>query len=334
MRLALFDVSHWHFPLYDAALRQPGVRIVGCCDAENIAGEAVANRYGCPLLSRNALLDLEFDFALVFSRHADMPAVASQLIARGRSFLIEKPCGVASASVRKLEQDASAAGLHVAVPFILRASDLLKRLSDEGRLASSGYRHLAFRFIPGPLSRYEPSAPWMLSQALSGGGSAINVGVHFYDLIHVLTGEAIVAVSGRTQRFRPDTDVEELAVFTLTTASGHLATVSTGYLYPTSAVDQREFSFSVAHDDAYFQGFADQLTMKRRGAVEPMSERFDYETDRYYPIFLSDTLQRVASGRPPSAGLREAARALAVVEAGYRSAARGGETVAVEDAAS
>lgn len=334
MRLALFDVSHWHFPLYDAALRQPGVQIVGCCDAEGIAGQAVAMKYGCPLLSRSALLDLDFDFALVFSRHADMPAVASQLIARGRSFLMEKPCGVTSAAVRKLEQDATAAGVHVAVPFILRASDLLKRLTDEGRLASAGYRHMAFRFIPGPLSRYEASAPWMLSQAVSGGGSAINVGVHFYDLVHVLAGEPIVAVSGQTQRFRTDTDVEELAVFTLTTASGHLATVSTGYLYPTSAGDQREFSFSVAHDAAYFQGFADQLTMKRRGSTEPRSERFDYETDRYYPIFLADTLQRVASGREPSAGLREAARALAVVEAGYRSAARGGEMVAVESDAS
>ncbi|MFO1147596.1 MAG: Gfo/Idh/MocA family oxidoreductase [Alsobacter sp.] len=333
MRLALFDVSHWHFPLYDAALRQPGIQIVGCCDAEGIAGEAVARRYGCPLLSRDALLALDFDFGLVFSRHADMPAVASQLIARGRSFLIEKPCGVTSAAVRKLERDASAAGVHVAVPFILRASDLLKRLTDAGRLASAGYRHLAFRFIPGPLSRYEASAPWMLNGAISGGGSAINVGVHFYDLVQVLAGEPIAAVSGRTQRFRSDTDVEELAVFTLTTASGHLATVSTGYLYPSSVGDQREFSFSVAHDEAYFQGFADHLTMKRRGATEPRSEKFDYETDRYYPIFLSDTLQRVASGRPPSAGLREAARALAVVEAGYRSAARGGETVAVEDVA-
>jgi predicted dehydrogenase len=330
MRLALFDVSHWHFPLYGAGLRQPGITIVGCCDAEGIAGQAVSQRFGCPLLSRSALLELDFDFALVFSRHVDMADVASQLIARRRSFLIEKPCGMTSEAVRRLDRDASAAGLHVAVPFILRASDLLKRLTDEGRLDPGGYRHCAFRFVPGPLSRYETSAPWMLRQALAGGGSAINVGVHFYDLLQVLAREPIVAVSGRTHRFRADTDVEELAVFTLTMTSGLIATVTTGYLYPSSPSDQREFSFSVAHQDAYFQGYADQLTVKRAGVIEPRSERFDYETDRYYPIFLADTLQRVAERRGPSAGLREAAQALAVVEAGYRSAAQGGETVAVE----
>lgn len=331
MRIALFDVSHWHFPLYHAALSQPGITIVGCCDAEEISGEAVARRYGCPLLPRDTLLNVDFDFALVFSRHVDMPAVASALIDRRRPFLIEKPCGIASASVRELERKAHHAGVHVAVPFILRASDLLRRLTDDGRLDPAGYRHLAFRFIPGPLSRYEASAPWMLSQAIAGGGTAINVGVHFYDLLRVVTGSPIASVSGRTQQFRTDSDVEELAVFTLTTASGHIATITTGYLYPSTPGDQREFSFSVAHRDAYFQGYADRLTEKLPGSPEGRSDPFDYETDRYYPIFLNDTLQRVAAGRGPSAGLLEAAQALAVVEAGYRSAARDGETVAVDD---
>ena len=29
MRIAVFDVSHWHFPLYLSALRDPGIQVVG-----------------------------------------------------------------------------------------------------------------------------------------------------------------------------------------------------------------------------------------------------------------------------------------------------------------
>ncbi|MDQ0467684.1 Gfo/Idh/MocA family protein [Labrys wisconsinensis] len=330
MRLALFDVSHWHFPLYVPALERPGIEIVGVCDGEGIAGPAVARRFGCPLVPREDLLAASFDFALVFSRHVDMPAVAEALIERRRPFLIEKPCGLTSAAVRRLDRLARESHVFVTVPFILRVSDLPVRLTDGGALDPAGFQHLSFRFVPGPLSRYEASAPWMLRADQAGGGSAINVGVHFYDLVSVLTGSPVVSVGGRTQRFRADADVEELAVFTLATASGQIAGVTTGYLYPNTAGDQREFSFSVAHRDAYFQGYADRLAVKRPGRPEAERGTIDYETDRFYPAFLDEALRRLADGRPPIAGLPEAAHALAVVEAGYRSARRGGEVVAVE----
>ena len=32
MKIAVFDVSHWHFPLYLSALRDPGVQVVGVSD--------------------------------------------------------------------------------------------------------------------------------------------------------------------------------------------------------------------------------------------------------------------------------------------------------------
>lgn len=331
MRLALFDVSHWHVPLYLPAVEAPGVEVVGLCDAENFAGARLAQRLGCPLLPRDELMAKEFDFALVFSRHAEMAGVAQALIDRGTPFLIEKPCGLTSAQVRGLERAAREAGVFVTVPFILRVSDLMAQLTRDGALRPDGYRHLSFRFVVGPIARYERSGcAWMLRADQAGGGSAINVGVHFYDLVAALTASPVVSVSGATGIFRPDVDVEELAAFLLTTASGQVASVTTGYLYPNTREDQREFSFSVAHADAYLQGAADRLGVKRPGDAALSTTRVDYETDRFYPPFLADALERVKAGKPPLVGLPEAARAVAVVEAGYRSAKSGGSAEPVE----
>jgi hypothetical protein len=38
MKIAIFDVSHWHFPLYLAPLRDPGIEVVGISDTASFAG--------------------------------------------------------------------------------------------------------------------------------------------------------------------------------------------------------------------------------------------------------------------------------------------------------
>jgi predicted dehydrogenase len=329
MRIAAFDVSHWHFPLYISALTDPGISVVGVSDREDFAGAEMARRLDCPLLSRDELLELDFDFALVFSRHAEMAAVANAVIAKRRPFLIEKPCGLNTAEVAEMRHAAEAAGLFVAVPFILRVSDLARELTQSGRLSPAGYRHLSFRFIVGPASRYERNGcNWMLAKDTAGGGSVLNVGVHFFDLLESLTGSPIASVTAQTRTFRGDIDIDELALFTLTMESGQIGHVHTGYLYPGTPDDQREFGFSVSHSDAHLQGFSDQIAVKT--ADGPLRcETVEYNTDHFYPIFLRDTLTRYREGRPPLVGLAEAVRALSVVEAGYRSAERGGSPVTV-----
>ena len=166
MRIAIFDVGHWHFPLYIPVLSDPGISVVGICDGEGFKGPDMARRLGCPLLSRDELLALDFDFAMIFSRHSEMAATAQKVIDKGRPFLIEKPCGLNTAEVEALRVAADKAGVFVAVPFILRVSNLARELSQDGSLSPAGYRHLSFRFIVGASSRYETNGcKWMLSKA-------------------------------------------------------------------------------------------------------------------------------------------------------------------------
>src|SRR5215207_7097410 len=242
MKIAAFDVSHWHFPLYLDALKDPGIEVVGISDTESFAGPALAEGLNCKLYRSNeSLLAADFDFALVFSRHSEMAQIAEQLITRGTPFLIEKPCGLNLEEVRRIRQLSEKYGVYVTVPFIMRVGDLAAQLRPAEGYTADGYQHLSFRFIVGPLARYERAGcGWMLDKHYAGGGSTLNVGVHFIDLMSLLTSRPIAQVSAQVHAYRGDISVEEQAVFTCRTDAGQSGVVETGYLYPSTADDQRD----------------------------------------------------------------------------------------------
>lgn len=326
MKIAIFDVSHWHFPLYLSALQDPEIEVIGVSDTASFAGQKFASQLNTKLFASNEdLLDEDFDFALVFSRHSDMAALAERLITRGIPFLIEKPCGINLQEVSRIRHLSEERGVYVSVPFILRVSDLASRLSVSEGFTHEDYQHLSFRFIVGPVARYERGGcSWMLDKQFAGGGSTLNVGVHFIDLISSLTNSPITQVFAQMQTYRPDVTVEEQAVFTCRTAAGQIGVIETGYLYPSTAEDQRDFSFSISHANSYVRGFSDQFYRKSPDQQHGRSDTVEYNTDAYYSSFLRQSWADLQAGRPPLAGLREAEHAFAVVEAGYRSAVNGG----------
>lgn len=334
MKIAIFDVSHWHFPLYLSPLRDPGIEVVGISDAASFAGARFAQQLNCKLYGSNEyLLKEDFDFALVFSRHSEMAGLAERLIDRGIPFLIEKPCGLNLQEVRRVRRLAEQRGVYVSVPFIVRVSDLASRLSPAEGFTPEGFQHFSFRFIVGSVERYERNGcNWMLDKQHAGGGSLLNVGIHFIDLIASLTRAPITHVSAQSRTYRPDVTVDEQAVLTCQNAAGQIGVIETGYLYPSTAEDQRDFAFSVSHSSSYMRGYADQLYVKGRDQQQGRSTTVEYNTDAYYPVFLRRSWADLAQGRPPFAGLREAEHAIAVIEAAYRSAANGGAPQTVEHA--
>lgn len=334
MKIAIFDVSHWHFPLYIPALSDPGVEVVGISDSEAFAGARFAQQLNCRLFDSNEeLLKADFDFALVLSRHSRMAALAERLTDRGIPFLIEKPCGLNLREVRRIRQLAERRHVHVSVPFINRVSDWASRLSPAEGFTPEGFQHLSFRFIVGLVDRYERNGnTWMLDKQQAGGGSLLNVGIHFIDLIAFLTGAPITHVSAQSRTFRPDVTVDEQAILTCHNAAGQIGVIETGYLYPSTAEDQRDFAFSISHTASFVRAYADQLYVKGRNQQPGRSTTVEFNTDEYYPVFLRRSWADLAEGRPPVAGLREAEHAIAVLEASYRSAANGGTPQTVEHA--
>lgn len=329
MKVALLEASHWHTPLYLDSLEANGIEVVAVSDSENVKGQAIADRFGCTLYSSSdQLLEREqVDFAFAFGRHSDMPALAEALIARRIPFALEKPCGISMSQVTRLRKLAEEANVYCAVPFIFRMSDLLSAVEGiEGRIPSN-FNYMSVRFIVGSPDRYAAAgAGWALDPMFSGGGSTINVATHFIDFFRLITGKEVVRVSAIMNSRTHQGDVEDYSLLTMQTEDGVTGLVETGYSFPSTADEQREFSFTFSSDRMYAKSGPDRIEIRDRHdlAAGTRSLRLRLETDVYYPLFVKRVLAECRTGVKPIASLRDAEAMMQVMDAAYASARENG----------
>lgn len=329
MRVALLEVSHWHVPLYLDPLEAKGIEVVAVSGAEHVKGAAIAERFGCKLYSSGLeLLEREqIDFAFVFGRHSEMPTYAEACIARRIPFALEKPCGMNMAQVSRLRKLAEAAKVYCAVPFIFRLSDLYAAIkAAEGRTPSD-FNFMSFRFIAGSPERYKAvGSGWMLDPMFSGGGATINLATHFIDFFRLLTGKEVVRVSSVMNSLTHRGAIEDYSILTMQTEDGVIGSIESGYSFPSSADEQREFSFTFASNRMYAQSGPDRIEIRDRNnlAAGTRSLRIRLETDTYYPLFVKQVLAECRAGAQPIASLRDAEAMMQVIDAAYASARQGG----------
>ncbi len=329
MRIVIVESTHWHMPLYLDALEAPTLRVVGVTDSAQQTGADLAMRFGCEVYSElDSLLDAQtVDFAFVFGRHVDMPILAQKLIARSIPFAIEKPCGIRAIDIDRLVASAETKNLYVAVPLIFRLSDTLEIVGHRKTRPDFA----SFRFMAGPPSRYEAAGtPWMLQRELAGGGPLINLGVHFIDLFYILAQDDIESVSAVSSSAINGLTIEDVISVRMVTKQNRICTIECGYIFPSDKQIQREFNFSIRSPDAYCTSGDDQILVRSKstdGQIETRRIPARLETDVYYPLFVRRVLDEVQVGSAPVAGLRDASRALRVVEAAYLSASRNGMPV-------
>ncbi|MDE3775500.1 Gfo/Idh/MocA family oxidoreductase [Sinorhizobium meliloti] len=328
--VALIDTAHWHVPLYLDALEKADVQIVGVSDPTGTTCQSLAQRFHtrCFATCEELLNEVRPELAFVFGRHVDMPQTANLLLDRDIPFAIEKPCGLRAADVRRLAEKAFSKRAFVAIPFIFRLSDTW-RIIRNGQV-SVKFDHASFRFIAGPPSRYErASTPWMLNREVSGGGPLINVGVHLIDLFLVLSGSEVVAVTAFSTSHINNLSIEDFITVTLQCASGAVGIIECGYTFPSSAQQQREFTFSLRAGDRFLRSVEKGIEVIHDGPAGVVREfkPAEFETDLYYSDFVEHVLAALQENSPTCADFRDATGVLEVVEAAYKSAAEGGRLI-------
>ena len=324
MKIALIEAGHWHTPLYLDGLSGDDLEIVAVSDALGGSGRVIAERSGARFYDRWVdLLEAEtMDFAFAFGRPVEMPVIGDALVQAGVPFALEKPCGIDLDGVSTLAETAAAANHFVAVPYLYRIGPLREALAQLAGGLPARLHHMSFRFIGGPPRRYlETNCPWMLDRAQSGGGALMNLGGHFIDLVSLLTGEAAKDVVAFTSDSAYSAGVEDYATLMLRCEGGAVAVIEAGYTFPSAGEALREFLFTLRSDSHYVTSTGDGLIV--RDVTQP-SEAGKYvgvelRNERYYPMFVTDTLARLRQGEPPACGLAEAVEVMDVIVRAYRS---------------
>jgi predicted dehydrogenase len=319
MKLAFIGASHWHLPLYlDPALEIDGVKVVGVSDPDAACVTTLAARLGCAGDTdfRALCRKTRPDFVVALGRHCDMVDEATFLLEEGIAFALEKPCGLNARDAAALAAMEARTGHFAAVPLVFRNGDFAARLQE---MSAKGAQYMTYRFIAGFPARYRAAnCAWMLDPALAGGGSTINLGIHFFDLALLLMGPEVRVRQATMSNAAWGHPIEDYGLVVLERGAD-LCVIETGYLYPapTSTFDMH---YALRTPDQYLVAH-DQETIE---LVQNSGERQMIATHTtnvaHYRTFMRDVLDRVRKRRPPLAKLSDMVPIMRLVDDAYAKA--------------
>jgi predicted dehydrogenase len=320
MKVAFIGVGHWHTPLYlDPLLEIPDARVVGISDPDPDVVRTYSERLGCigtadpGDIYEKARPDLVF----VLGHHADMPTQVLRLIEEKIPFVVEKPGGLDEGSVRDLANAARKAGVFNAVPLVFRSSGFMQAIHQHA--AGERLLYADFKFVAGLPSRYhQAGCSWVFDRNESGGGTLINLGVHFIDLFQRLSSvEGVKLTDAKLANLQGQGNVDDYAALTLDNG-GSVCRVETAYLYPAPG-GIFDMHFSARTENHYFKvtgpGVTEVSDMKgNRQTVEGATTNMPL-----YPIFVAEVLEQLRTGAKPVADLEDMASVLKIVDDAYRN---------------
>jgi predicted dehydrogenase len=291
-RTIVVGASHWHVPLYAAAIAEVH-RVVGLSDDDPARVAELAELWGAPVEADwRRLLELPYvELAYVFVPHDRMANTCQALIERRIPFVVEKPLGTSLDQLQEVRRAAEMAGVPATVPLIQRGGPADSWLAKAGRPV---YQRLSF--IAGPPERYHCNGnPWMLDPERAGGGCLANLGPHFVDLFLQRSATTTVDVAARLSSTLHARAVEDHAILVLTTPDGREAIVEVGYAFPQSEL-KRYCSYSSAGE----AGFAsiDTDGSATFTSLDGRTERaaMDVDSDPLYDPFVRRVARTLGEG--------------------------------------
>lgn len=303
----------------------PGARLAAVCRRDEAGGRRLADATGARFFAsfRDMLASGEVDAACAAVPPSLHPEIAEAAAGAGVALLLEKPLAVDPAGAARVLAAAAASPAPVMVAQTLRYNRTI--LEVRRRAADLGPIHLVAinqRFEPSPATGPSGARAWLDDPA--AGGAILNTGIHEFDLLRFLSGLEARSLRCRSRRVLTRRTEDLFAAVVDLEPGGVLATVDAS-----RAVGGRSGRIEIAGERG--QLLADQehgtlLLLQGRSAT-PLPVPPPVHTVHQTLLDFARLVRReIPNPIPPIEG----ARAVAIACACLRSAARGGEPVAVE----
>jgi len=308
------------------AMNPQAIRV--CCDvveerarklASGLPSAAVSTRWQ-EVIDRS-----DVDVVMIATNHRDLPIVAAAAAAAGKHVLMEKPGARRAAELDPVVAAVARTGVQVRIGFNHRYHRALRKAHEI--ITSGALGPLMFirgRYGHGGRIGYEKE--WRADPELSGGGEAIDQGLHLLDLARWFLGE-FSEVQGCLGTFFWNMPVEDNAFFLLRTPQGQVA-----QLHATWTEWKNLFSFEIYGRDGKLDinGKGGSYGLERLVWYRMLPELGPPETtlwefpmrDNSWEIEIEEFLEDIRQRRNPHPGLEDAQAALRIVEQLYRLSGR------------
>ncbi|MDD4850625.1 MAG: Gfo/Idh/MocA family oxidoreductase [Gemmiger sp.] len=213
----------------------PHAALVACCDSNEEAGRAMAEKFGCRYYTSYAAMleDGDIDaitICLPSGMHSHATIAAAQA---GKHILCEKPIDISVASAQAMVDAAQNNGVKFGVIMQHRFDApmlLLRQALQDGTLGHvlwGASRTLWYRD-----DSYFKN-PWRGTWQVDGGGALINQSVHYIDLLLSIFGD-VQSVSAKCRKLlHHQIEAEDVGIANLEFANGCLGTIEgTTAAYP------------------------------------------------------------------------------------------------------
>jgi predicted dehydrogenase len=162
--------------------------LAGCFDLVPAAAEKLAEAHGGVAHdSLDSLLAEAPDVVVVAASHDQLAGLAEAALDAGSHVLIEKPAGVGTVQIARLQAGAERNERQVKVGFNHRFHPGIARAAEEVHSGAHGeLMNLRGRYGHGGRIGYDKE--WRADPTRSGGGELIDQGMHLLDLTHWIAG--------------------------------------------------------------------------------------------------------------------------------------------------
>ncbi len=300
-----------------------------CCDLNLPLAEKLAAAHPSARATadwRAAATAPDVDIVIVATVHKELAPIAAVAAAAGKHVLIEKPGARRAAELDPVLAAAAQTGVRVRIGFNHRFHPALKKarqLVDFGVLGPLLF--LRGRYGHGGRPGYDQE--WRAVPDLSGGGEAIDQGLHLIDLSRWFLGD-FPTVQGHIATYFWNMPVEDNAFFLLTTPANQ-----TAQLHATWTEWKNLFSLEIYGRDGKIDinGLGGSYGVERLAFYKMLPEMGPPETtiweypslaDRSWDLEFAAFLADISEGREPDPGIRDAQAALRIVERIYQEHGR------------
>jgi predicted dehydrogenase len=298
--------------LTDAAL-------VAVCRRNRAEGEKLAERYRCAFYDdyRDLVANPRVDAVVVAVPPTLHPAIAEAACGAGKPLLVEKPLATSLAAAQHIASVVSGSSVRAMVAHTLRFNSTVQTV--RAHLPEVGPLHALYLS-----QRFEPSSlDWLDRRAESGGGIVLHTGVHSFDLLRFLTGCEVTRVWCRTVQIITR-ETEDSFVMTCQLSNSSLVASIAGSRAMGGRVGLLDLAGARGHLLAdHVHGFVHLVRGTERLALPvPVPVPTVRET-------LGAFVRALRDGTSFPISIEDGLRAVAIADAAYRSAERGGEGAAV-----